>query len=80
MSESLFNRLEKIPVSNKKQRFAVKFGMQGESGNKPKTKIVNKTREDFNRNSILKNLRRRVVLSKTPIAPKPKAAGVVVFQ
>jgi len=71
MSESLFNRLEKIPVSNKKQRFAVKFGMQGESGNKPKTKIVNKTREDFNRNSILKNLRRRVVLSKTPIAPKP---------
>ena len=71
MSESLFNRLEKIPVSNKKQRFAVKFGMQGESGNKPKTKIVNKTREDFNRNSILKNLRRRVVLNKTPIAPKP---------
>ena len=71
MSESLFNRLEKIPVSNKKQRFGVKFGMQGESDNKPKTKIVNKTREDFNRNSILKNLRRRVVLSKTPIAPKP---------
>lgn len=71
MSESLFNRLEKIPVSNKKQRFGVKFGMQGESDNKPKTKIVNKTREDFNRNSILKNLRRRVVLNKTPIAPKP---------
>ena len=71
MAESLFNRLEKIPVSNKKQRFGVKFGMQGESDNKPKTKIVNKTREDFNRNSILKNLRRRVVLNKTPIAPKP---------
>jgi hypothetical protein len=71
MAESLFNRLEKIPVSNKKQRFAVKFGIQGKSDNKPKTRIVNKTREDFNRNAILKNLRRRVALNKAPNSPKP---------
>ena len=74
MAESLFNRLEKIPVSNKKQRFAVQFGIQEKSDDKPKRPRVTVSRKldtAFNRNAVMKKLKRRVKLNKVPIAPKP---------
>jgi len=74
MAESLFNRLEKIPVSNKKQRFAVQFGIQEKSDDKPqRSRVIVSRKLDtaFNRNAVMKKLKRRVKLNKAPIAPKP---------
>ena len=69
MAESLFNRLEKVPVSKKKQRFAVKFGRPGASDDMPrkaKVTVSRKIDSSFNRNAIMKKLKRRVKLNTKP--------------
>ena len=74
MAESLFNRLEKVPVSKKKQRFAVKFGRPGASDDMPrkaKVTVSRKIDSSFNRNAIMKKLKRRVKLNTKPKAPEP---------
>ena len=66
MAESLFNKLQILPVPQKKRKFKVKL----EKGKIAlQTKIMNKTSEDFDMTAILKNLRRRVKLNQPiPIA------------
>ena len=74
MADSLFNRLEKIPVSNKKQRFVIKFGGPDRSDDKPKKASVTISRKidsAFNRNAVMKKLKRRVKLNQAPKAPNP---------
>ena len=74
MAESLFNRLEKKPVSNKKQRFAIKFAISDapvEKSAKPRVTISRKIDSSFNRNAVMKKLKRRVRLAKPQVSPKP---------
>lgn len=64
MAESLFARLEKLPSSSKKQKFAIKFTKSDKNPTRETVKIINKTTENFNRTDILKRIRRRVKLNK----------------
>ena len=78
MAESLFNKLQILPVPQKKTKFKLKL----EKGKVAlKTKIINKTTADFDRAAILKHLRRRVKLNQPiPIAinkPSSKLESVI---
>ena len=78
MAESLFNKLQILPVPQKKTKFKLKL----EKGKVAlKTKIINKTTADFDRAAILKHLRRRVKLNQPiPIAinkPSSKLEPVI---
>ena len=66
MAESLFNKLQILPIPQKKTKFKLRL----EKGKVAlKTKIINKTTTDFDRAAILKHLRRRVKLNQPiPIA------------
>ena len=78
MAESLFNKLQILPVPQKKTKFKLRL----EKGKVAlKAKIINKTTADFDRAAILKHLRRRVKLNQPlPIAinkPSSKLESVL---